>query len=745
MLWYACLEEEDQYSWRRLRRALVNHYSSITIAAPAPVQHTAPRPALEPTPALAPPARPPSASSDHSSRSKKENTFGSTNWRASARTFFKRQKRASSPPRDDGPKQESSPAVTPSVTSTTSVTPAPAQPPDPAPSTHVRQGRIMVIDSYDGRPLGFISRNPRGVLKPSKNDSLIVEVPEMQSREPFQLKMLNGDSTDSEYQYLGIHHEVNVTSKTTEAWTLRACSESMPEVLHMRRSSVLGIPGALGSSAVWMLHKREQVEELQIRWIESTGSHCLLLGCFCMHSTGEVVPSVRRPTELPKLPNHRRARFVFRPLGPNEDITAPRSPPPETGSKPKDQYLLSPMLLSEVPVEVLLDHILPALPLSALLALTCTSKFFALVCSDDTFWKLKLHRDYNFTPNADTARETGWKLIYRGIRKPSVYTWGAAGQGRLGLRSLPRGHNFGVPYPVKVDINARIVSLVAGGWCFYALDDQGHLRVWGQMDGDAFALQSDGFSEASKKAKTPHRLQISYPNSGSGAVKFSAVSCARSISAALDSQSNVWIFTNWGRPVLLTSPLVSSGLTESGPRDPENAITQVECGWDFVSMLTRGGSAYVIWPTGQQSQFASLLNSQNTQLNNEGDATKGHPQEVDGEDVIPCTTIAIQADPLRLPALPRDLPDLSRQFSVAESGVSGAEPTGYGREVDPRNEETRLVRIAAGDCFIIGLTNKGHVLSLDVTGGASNGPEWLRINWMRQGWVYLPEYCELEK
>lgn len=83
-----------------------------------------------------------------------------------------------------------------------------------------------------------------------------------------------------------------------------------------------------------------------------------------------------------------------------------------------------PMLLSELPVELLLDQVLPWLTLQSLAALTCTNKFFAVLCSDDTFWKLKLQRDYNFSLNADTARESGWKIIYRGIRKPAVYTWG---------------------------------------------------------------------------------------------------------------------------------------------------------------------------------------------------------------------------------------------------------------------------------------------------------------------------------
>ncbi len=82
------------------------------------------------------------------------------------------------------------------------------------------------------------------------------------------------------------------------------------------------------------------------------------------------------------------------------------------------------MHLSELPVELLLDHVLPALNLQSLGRLAQTNKFFALLCADDTFWRIKLQRDYNFTSNADTARESGWKIIYKGIQKPTVYTWG---------------------------------------------------------------------------------------------------------------------------------------------------------------------------------------------------------------------------------------------------------------------------------------------------------------------------------
>lgn len=79
--------------------------------------------------------------------------------------------------------------------------------------------------------------------------------------------------------------------------------------------------------------------------------------------------------------------------------------------------------LADVPVEVLLDNLLPSVDIRDLLSLACTSKFFSLLCADDMFWKRKLQSDFNFS-GAGTARTSGWKLIYKGLHNPRVFVWG---------------------------------------------------------------------------------------------------------------------------------------------------------------------------------------------------------------------------------------------------------------------------------------------------------------------------------
>lgn len=79
--------------------------------------------------------------------------------------------------------------------------------------------------------------------------------------------------------------------------------------------------------------------------------------------------------------------------------------------------------ITDIPIEVFIDVLLPLLPVSDLLRLGCTSHFFYLITSDEPFWHRKIQEDYNF-PSSDTARTTGWKFIYRRLANPKVYVWG---------------------------------------------------------------------------------------------------------------------------------------------------------------------------------------------------------------------------------------------------------------------------------------------------------------------------------
>jgi SCF-associated factor 1 len=139
------------------------------------------------------------------------------------------------------------------------------------------------------------------------------------------------------------------------------------------------------------------------------------------------------------------------------------------------------MHIADVPVEVFLDNLLPLAELRDVLSLGSTNKLFAAVCADETFWRRRCQADFNFT-GQETARQSGWKNLYRGLSHPRIFVWGSVitlvhhsqvvtpflcsqrANGRLGLKDIPHNLKRGIPYPIEVKIpGSRIVSLVAGG------------------------------------------------------------------------------------------------------------------------------------------------------------------------------------------------------------------------------------------------------------------------------------------
>ena len=79
--------------------------------------------------------------------------------------------------------------------------------------------------------------------------------------------------------------------------------------------------------------------------------------------------------------------------------------------------------ITDIPVKILTNNILPFCEAKDVLSLGCTNKLFSLITTDDMFWKKRLVVDYNFT-GSETARTSGWKFIYQKLRNPRVFVWG---------------------------------------------------------------------------------------------------------------------------------------------------------------------------------------------------------------------------------------------------------------------------------------------------------------------------------
>ncbi|TFK51824.1 RCC1/BLIP-II [Heliocybe sulcata] len=358
--------------------------------------------------------------------------------------------------------------------------------------------------------------------------------------------------------------------------------------------------------------------------------------------------------------------------------------------------------LSDIPVETLLDNLLPYVSPPDVGRLACTSHFFADLCNDDTFWKRKLKQDFNFSGEG-TARTSGWKFIYQGLSHPKVFVWGETSNNRLGLSKsqIPKyAFGEGVPAPAELRIpGVRIVSLTAGGMSFHALDSEGQIHVWGALNGTFMSLRSDGYSVPEKVAEQPLRLQLPAP--------IRSISCGRLHSAALDANLDIWNFRSWGRPFRLVSPLLDKSV-------PEHTPAQIDCGWAFSCVLTQSGDVLIWWPF--LDEMARIFDEKSEQMNQSGDKRA----EATPEGTIPCVTWDMQSDPHRLPPIPSHLPELPHTGDSEEN----------------RRKEIRLIKIAGGDNMIVGLTNKGHVLTLRGLNGPAELPQ--------VRWEYLPQFSEVQ-
>ncbi|KAJ1307014.1 hypothetical protein OPQ81_007993 [Rhizoctonia solani] len=241
------------------------------------------------------------------------------------------------------------------------------------------------------------------------------------------------------------------------------------------------------------------------------------------------------------------------------------------------------MQITDLPIELLIDYLLPCIPLQDLLSLSCTCKYFAIVCGDDTFWKRKTSEEYNFE-GAGSARTSGFKYVYRGLRHPRVFVWGDGGNSRLALdkRKHRNEHDYNrnIDYPIELDMRHRVVHLAAGGWSFHALTDEGKVLVWGTLDSSSFETGND-LGLSSTEVGEP--LVLNLPQ------RIKSLSVGRRHAVLFDGGHTIYIILQWGRPIRLDTPALD------GTR-PESTVVQVEAGWDVCAFLTQTGTAFVIFP-----------------------------------------------------------------------------------------------------------------------------------------------------
>ncbi|KAF8514431.1 regulator of chromosome condensation 1/beta-lactamase-inhibitor protein II [Hysterangium stoloniferum] len=349
--------------------------------------------------------------------------------------------------------------------------------------------------------------------------------------------------------------------------------------------------------------------------------------------------------------------------------------------------------LTDIPLEVLIDDLLPYVALESIPSLSATCKYLASVCDDDTFWKRKLKEDYNFSDSSN-ARTKGYKFLYRGVKNSTCYVWGLNDDNRLGLGYQPRQRGIvaqSVPYPKQLNVNGpRIVSLVASGWAFHALDSEGNIHVSGKLQCRiTVKCRLDGENFSSQRVVTPARLKLPQ--------RITMLSCGRGHTSALSDRNHVWIFTSWSQPYVLTSPLVSASALLNTPR-------QIESGWRFSAILVESGEVYVWWPfDGEAGQLVDAHSSNDPE----------HPKD----GIIECQPWEVDIDPLPILDHTLNLPHLR----------GNDQPVG-----------DKIVKIAAGDNFIVAITEGGHVLKVDFFEGIESFQS--RLQPLR--WQYLEAFSE---
>ena len=173
--------------------------------------------------------------------------------------------------------------------------------------------------------------------------------------------------------------------------------------------------------------------------------------------------------------------------------------------------------ITTIPLEIMIDNILPLLSLNDIKNLSNTSKFFKLLLNLQLIWKRKLFKDFNefitlryFLKYSNTLN---FKLIYNRLLYPQIYVWGSANNGRLGLNindnRIKRGNC--VPSPLKLNLKAKsIVKLVCGGYSFHALDSNGKLYVWGTYDGRLPSFGTSDYRKQTTKIQKPKLIGLPF-------------------------------------------------------------------------------------------------------------------------------------------------------------------------------------------------------------------------------------------
>lgn len=426
--------------------------------------------------------------------------------------------------------------------------------------------------------------------------------------------------------------------------------------------------------------------------------------------------------------------------------------------------------LTSLPYQLLLDTILPHLDVRTLVRLRSVSRAFKDAVDDEVVWRRRITEDFQF-PIKSSARMTGWKTLYRGLSNSELYTWGDPVNHRLGREFGSRFNENGeevnpngleksdlnvitylqyVPFPLRIQWKnsdlykgkARIVDgnfnnferpadfqfgqeiqlkliqaegrktdhsiipgvpveLHAGGWNFFALTQLGQILAWGS------STVENNSSSTEETFKKPTLLDLD-----GNRAKTLSVGREHAIAQMEDGTLFEWS-KRWDRPAIHYSSSLLSDLSD------QFSIHQVEAGWNFTAILANSQASSSATSSSSQSEVLMWETDWTYTLEKERWFESATRENANNTPIEPTWQVAVPVVTLPKPPKP-------------------------------------FARIAAGEKFIIALTEDGQVYHLTMPevrtmGNEENTPQ-ARADRLRKSlrdryveWKLLPLFCETIK
>lgn len=372
----------------------------------------------------------------------------------------------------------------------------------------------------------------------------------------------------------------------------------------------------------------------------------------------------------------------------------------------------------ELPPPVVIDNLLPLLSNRDLASLRSVSKQVKALAEDEVLWKRNVLADYTFPAHA-TARMGGWYNLYKGISNPDVYVWGQDDNGRLGgidIQHLSRVYSDnlqylgGVPYPIKLDsigsaqsrmlqtrqVGVRdkqeqplgeVVEIVAGGWSFHARTSTGRVWFWGTMDGERAWRSAESLRHPGNQVRTPQLMHDLPP--------IQSLAGGRCHVVGLSREHRILEWTAWGTiwehegfpPSINGAPSpTASASSADESMAPGSNIKQLEAGWSFSAILTHSGQVWLWYSAWSESAFVQAF-------------YRGQEREADLYRDPPgnghLKRFPINVAPVSLPPI---IPDQQQPQQ--------------GQDQD--HHRNKIIQIAAGEDFVIALTEAGTLHRIDL-------------------------------